>query len=379
MSTAVRSPWPALTEGAREVLLDLLVHGPMPRAEIAARLRMSRPTLSRLTGTLVAAGLLAEGGTELRSRTGRPSELLHVKGGSHHFLGVKLTADRLYAAVTDLTATLVGSAEETLASTEADDVVAQVAAVATGVGDLTGPGGLTGLGVTLGSAVQDGVVLDAGFLDWRGVPLASALTAATGLPAAVDNDVQALTLCEHWFGARAGADSMVLITVGAGVGLGIVSGGRLVQGAHGRPPRFGHLLVDPTGPKCGYGHRGCVSSFLMTEMIMRQLPGRSTYEEAVEQARSGHPESEAVFQAAGYALGVLIGHAANILDPERILLTGEGLPLYEVAEAAVARGLRNTYEDDPALIDLTAVPFDFSEWARSAAALSIRATVTGTR
>ncbi|QFZ24287.1 ROK family transcriptional regulator [Saccharothrix syringae] len=353
------------------MLMELLVHGPMPRAEIAPRLHLSRPTLSRVTRTLVTAGLLAEGPTELRSPTGRPSELLHVRGESHHFLGVKLTADRLYAAVTDLTAAVVASAEEPLRSNRPDDVVRHVAGVAARFDRLTG------LGVTLGGVVRGGVVADAAFLGWTDVPLAAALTAATGLPTAVDNDVQALTAAEHWFGAGAGADSMVVITVGAGVGTGLVVDGKPVRGAHGLPPRFAHVLVDPGGPECGRGHRGCAASFLTTDSILRQLDGPPAYEEAVERARSGEPRARRVFDAAGYALGVLIGHAANFLDPRKVLLTGEGLPLYEVARDAVHDGIGDVYEDDPALIDLDVRPFDFGEWARSAAARAIRATVTG--
>ncbi|MFI9009934.1 ROK family protein [Actinosynnema sp. NPDC053489] len=363
--------WPVLTGAARDVLMELLVHGPMSRSEIAPRLRLSRPTLSRVTKTLVTAGLVGEGGTELRSPTGRPSELLHVRGESHHFLGVKLTADRLYAAVTDLAAGVVASVEAPLRSTAPADVVEQVAEVAAGFE------GLTGLGVTLGGVVREGVVTDAEFLGWVDVPLAPPLTAVTGLPVAVDNDVQALTAAEHWFGAGAGVDSMVVITVGAGVGTGLVVDGRLVRGAHGLPPRFAHVLVDPSGPACGYGHRGCASSFLMTEAILRQFDGPLTYGEAVERARSGERRAREVFEAAGYALGVLIGHAANFLDPHKVLLTGDGLPLYEVAREVVYEGIEDTYEDDPALIDLDVQPFDFGEWARSAAALAIRKTITG--
>jgi predicted NBD/HSP70 family sugar kinase len=370
--TARSTPtWPILTEAARDVLMELLIHGPMPRAEIAPRLRLSRPTLSRVTKTLVAAGLLTEGATELRSPTGRPSELLHVRGGAHHFLGVKLTADRLYAAVTDLTATVVDATEKPLRTNDFADAVAQVAEIAADVD------GLTGIGVTLGGVVRDGVVAEAGFLGWTDVPLAADLLAATGVPTAVDNDVQALTAAEHWFGAGAGLTSLALITVGAGVGTGLIVDGRLVRGAHGLPPRFSHVLVDPSGPRCGYGHRGCASSFLMTHVILRQLDGSPSYQEAVDRARSGEPRAKHVFDRAGYALGVLIGHVANAVDPQKVLLTGDGLPLYEVTEAVVHEGIEATYEDDPTLIDLDVQPFDFGEWARSAAALAIRSTVTG--
>ncbi|WP_236594322.1 ROK family transcriptional regulator [Saccharothrix sp. 6-C] len=365
------STWPDLPEAARDVLLDVLLHGPGPRAEIALRLRLSRATLTRAARALVAHGLLVEGGTERRSSTGRPSEILHVRGEAHRFLGVKLTADRCYAAVTDLTATPSEAVEQPLRSTDPDEVVARIAAIA------ADRPGLTGIGITLGGVVRGGVVADAGFLGWRDVPLASAVTGATGLPVTADNDVQALTSAEHWFGAGAGVDSMVLITIGAGVGVGLVVDGRLVQGAHGLPPRFAHLLVDPAGPQCGYGHRGCASSYLMSHVILRRLDGCATYGEAVERARAGDPDAGRVFAEAGYALGILIGHAANFIDPAKILLTGDGLPLYGIASGQVRAGIGNTYEDDPALIDLDVRPFDFGEWARAAAALAIRAAITG--
>ncbi|OKI27917.1 sugar kinase [Saccharothrix sp. CB00851] len=352
------------------MLLEVLIHGAMPRAEIAARLHLSRPTLTRVTRTLVLHGLLVEGETQLRSSTGRPSEMLHVRGDSHHFLGVKLTADRLYAAVTDLTATVVETTDHSLRSTDPADVVAQIADLATGLP------AVTAIGVTLGGIVHHGVVTQAEFLGWADVTLRDDLVAATGVPTAVDNDVQALTSAEHWFGAGAGLDSMVLITVGAGVGCGIVVDGELVRGAHGLPPRIAHILVDPTGPRCGYGHRGCASSYLMTHVMLRQLDGDPTYEQAVDRARAGDPAAKRVFDNAGYALGVLIGTVANFLDPRKVLLTGDGLPVYEVSPDRVADGIRASYEADPALIDLDVQPFDFTEWARSGAALAIRAALT---
>ncbi|MFD1150292.1 ROK family transcriptional regulator [Saccharothrix hoggarensis] len=369
--TARTAPaWPDLPEVARDVLLEVLIHGAMLRAELATRLRLSRPTLTRATRTLVLAGLLVEGGTELRSSTGRPSELLRVRGEAHHFLGVKLTGDRLFASVTDLTATVVGTAEEPLRSTDPDDVVARIADVAA-----TLPA-VTGIGVTLGGIVHDGVVAQAEFLGWEDVPLVARVAEATGVPTSADNDVQALTSAEQWFGAGAGLTSMALITVGAGVGCGLVVGGRLVEGSHGLPPRVAHILVDPSGPECGYGHRGCASSYLMTHVMLRGLDGPPTYEEAVERALAGDPDAKRVFDDAGYALGVLIGTVANLVDPQKVLLTGDGLPLYEVSAARVRDGIEATFEADTALIDLDVRPFDFSEWARSAAALAIRTTLT---
>ncbi|NUT54085.1 MAG: ROK family transcriptional regulator [Saccharothrix sp.] len=354
------------------MLLEVLIHGPRSRAELADRLRLSRPTLTRVTRALVLEGLLVEGDTRHRASAGRPSELLHVRGAAHRFLGVKLTAGHLFAAVTDLTATPVETAEEPLRSHDPEVVVSQIADMASRFPDTTG------IGVTLGGIALDGLVVRDEFLGWTDVPLQAEVVRATGVPTAVDNDVQALTAAEHWFGPGAGLRSLAVITVGAGVGTGLVVDGKLVTGSHGLPPHFSHTLVDGSGPLCGCGRRGCISSYLMTQVILRRLSGSPTYEQALDRVRAGDREACRVFDEAGYALGVLIGTVANVIDPQKVLLTGEGLPLYEVSSRLVHDGFEDTYEDDPDLIELDVQPFDFSEWARSGAALAIKATITGT-
>jgi predicted NBD/HSP70 family sugar kinase len=115
----------------------------------------------------------------------------------------------------------------------------------------------------------------------------------------------------------------------------------------------------------------------MTHAMLRRLDDRPTYDEAVARARAGDPDAKRVFDDAGYALGVLIGTAANFIDPQKVLLTGDGLPLHEVSGQRVTEGVEAAYEADPALIDLDVQPFDFDEWARSGAALAIRAALTG--
>jgi predicted NBD/HSP70 family sugar kinase len=375
--------WPLLPPAARDVLLEVLIHGSLPRAELARRLGLSRPTLSRLTRTLVDHGLLVEGSTELRSSTGRPSELLHVQASARHFLGVKLTGETLYAVVTDLTATIVDSSEEPLRSTAVDDVVAQIAAVAER--SRSRFPSIAALGVALGGdisrAVDPPVVAHAAYLGWTDIPLATLLAPGVGLPTTVENDVQSLTVAEHWFGAGAGLHSLALITIGVGLGCGLVVHDRLVVGTNGLQGRISHLIVDPAGPVCDRGHRGCAASFLLTESIVRSLrwgaDDEPTFDRALERARSGEPAALRAFGDAGFALGQIIGTVANLLDPQKIILTGDGLPLYELVDGRVWDGVRASYEQDAATLPLDVQAFDFSEWARAGAALAIRDLVSG--
>ncbi|WP_291884172.1 ROK family transcriptional regulator [Cellulomonas sp.] len=376
--------WPRQPAASWDVLLELLVHGAMPRSELAERLGLSRPTMTRLTRGLVDAGVLVEAETELRTALGRPSELLRVVPEAGHFLGVKLTGDHLYAVVTDLTATVVDALDEPLTSTDVASVLAQTVAA---VERLRGRRPrVMALGVTLAGSLTraDGpaVVVKSAFLRWADVPLEQLLVDATGLPTVVENDVQALTAAEHWFGAGAGLDSLAVVTVGAGIGCGIVVHGRLVRGAHGLPGQLGHVRVDPTGPLCGLGHHGCAAAYLMTDALLGALVdtagARPTFDEALARVRAGDPAAVAAFDRAGYALGVVVGTVANVVDPQKVILTGEGLPTHEVAAARFHDGLAATYAADPARLVVDVQPFDFGEWARSAAALAIRSVVEGT-
>lgn len=367
-----------MSAASRAVLREIIVHGALPRAELAARLGLSKPSLTRITRSLVEDDFLLEGGTELRGGLGRPSELLHLRADSRRFVGLKLTGDHLYAVVSDLAATIIDAHDEPLTDRSVAAVLHQISEVVSGFQKGWGP--LTGIGVALAGTIQgtgrSRTVRESAFLGWTDVPLVRLLEDATGLPSSIDNDVQALTAAEHWFGAGAGLQTLAVITVGVGIGCGLVINDELVEGAHGTPGNISHIIVNPGGPYCDRGHRGCASSYLTNSAIAGALPrdpsGERTYEDALQQASAGRPAALQAFADAGFALGCLIGTVSNLTDPAKVILSGDGLAVYEFAEADVWRGIRHTYEGALGRIDLDVQPFDFGEWARGGAVLAIR-------
>jgi predicted NBD/HSP70 family sugar kinase len=367
--------WPTLNQAERGALREVLIHGPIPRTEIAHRLGLSRASLTRVTRTLVAHGLIGEVGLEMRARTGRPSELLQARSDTYRLLGVKLTAETLYAVVTDLTARPVAAVEEPIVSRAFPDVVDQLAVL---VARLRGAHpGLCAVGVCLaGDLVGSGleqVVTDSPYLGWTDVQVSAVLTERLGLPVTTENDVRALTAAEHWFGAGVGCRSMALVTVGIGVGFGLVVDDKMIQGATGRAGRLDHLRIDPSGPICGLGHRGCASVYLTSGSIAHTLG--TTYDEAVALAERGQPAAVLAFREAGRALGVLIATVANALDPEKIVLTGDGLAVMRIAPDAVWAAVAEMRDPQDAVTPLDVQPFDFTEWARAGAVTAIRALV----
>lgn len=367
--------WPHLTGVERGALRELLIHGALPRAEIARRINVSRASLTRASRILMEHSLVAEDEIALRGTMGRPSEMLVVREDTHHLLGIKLTGDSVFAVVTDLRARSVAEIEERLVSTSVADTVDQIVRIHERFTRSFGDIRAAGICLAGDLAQIDGrqIVVASFFLRWHDVPLAELLEQRLGIPVTADNDVRALTAAEHWFGAGAGCDSLALVTVGAGIGFGLVIEGRVVTGHNGRAGQLDHLIVDSNGPTCGLGHHGCASAYLPSASIVTAIGVEGLdYPGAVDLARAGDPAAKRAFDAAARALGVLIGTVLNGLDPEKIVLTGDGLALMDISGDEVMRTIEAVRLPSDRPIPLDVQPFEFTEWARAGAVVAIR-------
>lgn len=172
-------------------------------------------------------------------------------------------------------------------------------------------------------------------------PLAAVLRERYGLPAFVDNDVNALALGEWMFGAGRGARSLVVLAPGTGFGSGIVLDGRLVRGAGGFAGELGHVPVKFDGPPCWCGGRGCLAVYASGRGIAEAAqarvaghpeapllarvngdPGALTAPVVFAAAEAGDPTATAIVEEACQALGAMIGVVVNGLNPEVVVLTG---------------------------------------------------------
>ncbi len=201
------SSWLPLSPGERSVAIEVLVHGPLSRTELARRLDLSQGSLTRLTKPLIESGLLVEvpeTATPPEARQGRPSQPLDVVAGSRSFLGFKITADTVYGVVTTLRSDVVARLDRPLADRDPARVADLLAEMTAELAD--GRPAAAGIGIGVGGLVQErAVVGESPFLQWRNVPLAELVQERTGLPVVVENDVAALVEAETWFGGQAGA------------------------------------------------------------------------------------------------------------------------------------------------------------------------------
>jgi predicted NBD/HSP70 family sugar kinase len=340
-------------------------------------LRLSVASLTRLSKPLLDAGLLIEGELVADGTVGRPVRLLDVRSDGAWFVGVKVTGSVLQAVLTDLRATVLAEAMRPLADTSISTVVEGIAALTEELGTRQNVR-VTGAGVSLGGQVRpDGAVHRAPFLGWQDVPLGRLLATRLKLPVVVENDVTALVAAEQWFGAGRDVADFAVITVGAGVGYGLAIQNHVMRTADTGLGLGGHFPLDPNGPLCMDGHRGCSTAMLSIPSICLQISaalGRSvSYPEALELAAGGNRVAVAVFTAAGAALGKLIAAAANLTMVNTVVLGGEGVALVAAAETTVRAALTADRDPEARAVQLRVAPAEFTQWARGAAAVAIQA------
>lgn len=372
------------------VFQTVLAHGPLTRAEVGRRTGLSPGAVTKAATPLLDDAWIMELGRPSGERTaGRPATLVAVHPARAGFLGVKVTADELIGVRTDLTAQPLATRRAPLDSRDVGSVVQAITRLVRKLTatPATDPGpAVHSLGVTISGDVDGptGTVHHSPFLNWHHVPLASLVQQATGVRTVIENDVRALTVAEQWFGAGKGLSSFALITVGTGIGAGLSINGRVVTGAHGVAGEIGHLPVGGGTRMCTCGNTGCLEAAASTQAIVEQARTVAdiptlTMPDAVRLARTGHAAVREVFSTAGHALGLGIASVANLIGPERIIISGEGVASYDLFADQIRETYANHAFGAAKDCDLIVRPLPFEQWARGAAATAAQQLIIPTR
>jgi predicted NBD/HSP70 family sugar kinase len=338
---------PARQEGLRQHNLALVAQciaaaEPVSRAGIAAATGLTKTTVSSLVDDLVGAGLVTERGPEASGRIGRPPSALALNRSGFVGVGLEINVDYLAVCV----ANLVGEVR-TLRTRRRDNrgqsparVLGRAVRMANNAIAAAQAAGLTvaGLAVAVPGPVETdrGLVRLAPNLGWVDVPVAEILAgrlATPDLPVLVDNEANLAALGELWYGGHDDLDDFVHVSGEIGVGAGIVIGGELFRGVRGFAGEVGHVTVQPDGPRCRCGARGCLEQLAGQEAILRAAgvagavgtslgqPGGSVAE-LLAAARAGDPRTLRAVAAAGRALGLALAATVNVVDPGTVVLGG---------------------------------------------------------
>jgi predicted NBD/HSP70 family sugar kinase len=324
------------------VLQHIAGGDPVSRARIAAATGLTKTTVSSLVDDLVSARLVVELGPEARGEIGRPGSALALDPSGYAGIGLEINVD--YIAV--CLANLVG--EVRYLRTRARDNRSQSPAKVLGravrmIGTALARAEAARLTVAgLAVAVPGPVETDSGLLrlapnlGWVDVPVAGILAdrlAGHDLAVVVDNEANLAALGELWFGGHHDLADFIHVSGEIGVGGGVVLSEELFRGVRGFAGEIGHVVVQPDGPRCRCGARGCLEQVAGQEAILRAAgltgavgtsigqPGGSVAE-LLARARAGDPATLRAVESAGRALGIGLSATVNVVDPSTVVLGG---------------------------------------------------------
>jgi predicted NBD/HSP70 family sugar kinase/biotin operon repressor len=379
-----------VTNGASErVFAMVLTRGPISRADIARQTGLSKAAVTKAAQPLLAHGYLEELLDQGRQAvgSGRPSSPLRIQADREFFIGVKVTEDHLVGVVTDLGAQVLTSQSWPLRSADADQTIAQIAELVAVLRD-TEPAfkersHCLGLAISGDIDRDTGVVRYSPFLGWRQVPLAELIAAATGLTVSIENDVKALAVAEHWFGAGVGTNCFAVVTVGIGIGCALVIDNRLHRGSHGVAGEIGHVPVAGDSPPCHCGGHGCVEAIAASGPIVKAVR-EATGDESIDfpgvlrMAIDGDETARRAVGRAGQAIGLSVAAMANLVGPERIIVTADlaDLTCYEHFHQEASTAFAGQAFGAAADCELIFGYRPFEAWARGAAAVAIQTLFT---
>jgi predicted NBD/HSP70 family sugar kinase len=367
----------------RTAILRLIgVSGPIARARIAQQLALSPATVTSITRELIESGLVRVA-DRAPSAGGRPALLLELVGGAAAALGVKIAADHLVGVVVDLDGVVVERFEEQLDVGGVDAPERLVGILGRWLGAAQRRAPLLGVGLGVPGIVNaDRGSVTAPLIGWADLPLRDRLQDALQVPVLVDNDVNTLAISERLYGRGRGAENFIAVTLGRGIGLGIVTSGDIYHGFRGGAGEFGHVTVDVDGPLCTCGKHGCLEALVADPALVAQarsdgVIGRSgSIETLRRKAQGGDAAAVAMFSRAGSVLGRSVAGLVNVLSPQLVLISGEGTQAWPYYADAFEESLRSNLFPPLRDVEVEVDPWDDAKWAIGAAALVLRATFT---
>ena len=261
------------------------------------------------------------------------------------YLGIDLGGTSVKIGICDARGTVRARARiPTEVERGSDDAIARIARAAQELRDSVGHVAACGIGAPGEiDIVRQRLVRANHFPGWTDVALAYRVGDILGLPSVLENDANCAAWGEYCVGAGAGATSLACFTLGTGVGGGLVIGGELWTGASGAAGSFGHIAIDPNGPLCRCGQRGCVEQYASGTSIANRY-GRGSARDAFEAAVRGEVDAIAAVDWACDGLAAGVANVVHIAQPDVVVLAGgvaaAGDALRDRVRAGVARRVR---------------------------------------
>ncbi|CAM3675081.1 ROK family transcriptional regulator [Cohnella lubricantis] len=307
------------------VLEAILQAEPLSRAKISEITGLNKATVSSLVQDLIDNQLVREIGTGVSSG-GRKPVMLEFIATAGYAVGVDIGVNYLRGVLTDLRGAIIAEKKLPLQAPDADEVFNVLRPFIQTLMEKApqSPFGIVGIGVGVPGLVdRAGSVLFAPNMGWRDVPLKEALSRTFGIPVMVDNEANVGALGERMFGIGRGISNMVYVSVGIGIGTGLILHRTLYKGASGFSGELGHLSVEAHGRPCRCGNRGCWELYASEQALLEQAEAAGyprDLDELLEAAEAGDEQVLAMLRGIGEYLGVGISNIVNVFNPDAVVI-----------------------------------------------------------
>lgn len=364
----------------RQAVLEAIHrHGQISRIDLATELDLSPAALTDITSQFISHGLVFEARSSPSTSVGRKPILLEINYNTAFVIGVKVSNSKVTTALTNLGANVLGWCSSPVETIDPDTIIKRIKQNIKKLLKETklDYSQLVGLGIGLPGIVDadTGHYRYSALFGWRDVPFKILLEENLELPVLVENDVNALAVAEAWFGSGQGHPHFLVVTLGRGVGLGIIINSQIYRGPHGGAGEFGHVTLEPGGALCSCGKQGCIEAYLSDEALLHQaqqhIPDLHHLDELVSLAKAKHIQALDIYQQAGKRLGQALSKLVNIFAPSLIVLSGEGMRAAEfLLPIAIEQLKAESFGDLANNLEIKVDTWGDEAWARGAAGLA---------
>lgn len=333
----------------KTIVLDTIrQRQPLSRADISAAIGLNKATVSSLVSELIDSQLVTEIGPG-ESSGGRKPTLLLFNRSAGYAVGIDIRVNDLLAVLVDLEGHVLLEKTVPLADFTPDLVLDQIRKTIRQFSKKLpeSPYGIVGIGIGVPGLVDDkSRVVSAPNLDWNQVDLYESLVSEFGANLHIDNEANAGAIGEKLYGAGREAQNLIYLSIGIGIGSGIIVGGELYRGTSNFSGEVGHMTVAENGPLCRCGNRGCWETLASEKALLDRAAklwsdSHHDLEEIIQLARGGEPQAIQLLNEIGAQLGVGLANLVNILNPELIVI-GNRLSLAgDLLEDAMLRTIEN--------------------------------------
>jgi glucokinase-like ROK family protein len=350
------------------VINTILNYGPISRTRISEITDLGLSTISNIVADLIKKELIYETGEE-ESSGGRRAILLEFNCNDRFVLGIKIGLDGIIVGLVNMKSKILDQYFIACPIKSNEEMVLGI--LINAMRDLINKNHIKtekiiGCGIGVSGLVnqKEGILVFSKILGWKKIRLKEFLEKEFNFPIFVDKDVNVLTLAEKRFGAGKKINNFICITIGKGVGAGIVIKGEIYHGSYGGAGDFGHIIIDKDGPLCYCGKRGCLETFTSDQFIINKAKEALSNQQdtmikdfikkkkdldsisadtVLKAAQKGDIVSKNIFQEVGKNLAMGIVNLISLFDPELIVIGGEGANAGELIFSTMRKIIRDNF------------------------------------